>query len=198
MGEIKSALEIALEKTAHIEGDLSSIQNREYRNDGKRLANHFLETGDAEELKKSFDNTASDRRESVREGAVSILLAAVKLPVEESDTEKTARIGAGLEALIPGQGIAAMFGQVEQIFKQYLSEWEQTKSALEQQFMPKLRAKQQEIARRYGQAVPMELNQDPEYASAFSRAKRALDDKYGMVVDEVRSRIQEITGSHEE
>ena len=51
MGEIKSALEIALEKTAHIEGDLSSIQNREYRNDGKRLANHFLETGDAEELK---------------------------------------------------------------------------------------------------------------------------------------------------
>ena len=194
MGEIKSALEIALEKTAHIEGDLSSIQNREYRNDGKRLANHFLDTGDAEDLSNSFEKVPSDRRDSVREGAVSILLAAVKLPVEESDTDKTLKIGSGLETLIPGQGIAAMFGQVEQIFKQYLSEWDQTKKALEQQFMPKLRAKQQEMARRYGQAVPMELTQDPEYAAAFSRAKRALDDKYGMVVDEVRSRVQEITG----
>lgn len=194
MGEIKSALEIALEKTAHIEGDISSIQNREYRNDGKRLANHFLDTGDSEELLKAFAQTQEDRRDSVREGAVSILLAAIKLPVEEADTEKTARIGGGLEALIPGQGITAMFGQVEQIFKQYLSEWDQTKKALEQQFMPKLRAKQQEMARRYGQAVPMELTQDPEYASAFSRAKRALDEKYEMVVEEVRSRVQEITG----
>ncbi len=194
MGEIKSALEIALEKTAHIEGDLSSIQNREYRNDGKRLANHYLETGNTEELSKSFEQTPADRRESVREGAVSILLAAVKLPVAEEDTEKTAKIGKGLETLIPGQGIASMFGQVDQIFKQYLSEWDQTKKALEQQFMPKLRAKQQEMARRYGQAVPMELTQDPEYTSAFSRAKRALDEKYEMVVDEVRSRVQEITG----
>lgn len=194
MGEIKSALEIALEKTAHIEGDLSSIQNREHRNDGKRLANHFLETGDTEALSNAFEQTPADRRDSVREGAVSILLAAVKLPVEESDTEKTLRTGSGLETLIPGQGIAAMFGQVEQIFKQYLAERDQTRKALEQQFMPKLRAKQQEMARRYGQAVPMELSQDPEYTSAFSRAKRALDDKYEMVVEEVRSRVQEITG----
>lgn len=197
MGEIKSALEIALEKTAHIKGDISSIQNREFRNDGKRLANHYLDTGDSGQLTDAVEATEEEHRKSTRDGAVSILLAAIKLPVEETDIEKTMRIGDGLEALLPGKGVAEMFSQVEQIFRQYLTEWGQTQKALEQQFMPKIRAKQQELSRRYGQPVPMELHQDPEYIAAFSRAKHALEEKYDMVIDEIRSRIQEISGTEE-
>ncbi|HHU37491.1 MAG TPA: hypothetical protein GXZ47_09740 [Treponema sp.] len=197
MGEIKSALEIALEKTAHIEGDKSSADKRERKNDGKRLANEFLETGEAEKLSSTLAAFAAETLPLVHEGALSILLSAIKLPIEETDVEKTSRVGLALELLVPGQGIAALFGQVKQIFKQYLAEWEQTKLTVEQQFMPKLRAKQEEMARLYGQTVPMELNQDPEYGATLSRAKRNIDDKYETVIDEVRSRVRELTGIEE-
>lgn len=194
MGEIKSAIEIALERTAHIDSDKSSADNRERKNDGKRLANEFLETGEQEKFSNALAAFPKESFPLVREGTLSILLSAVKLPVEDSDVEKTTRVGIGLETLVPDQGIATLFGQVEQIFKQYLAEWEQTKLTIEQQFMPKLRAKQEEMARLYGQTVPMELNQDPEYGAAVSRAKRNLDDKYETVVEEVRSRVRELTG----
>lgn len=197
MGEIKSALEIALEKTAHIEGDKSSADNRERKNDGKRLANEFLETGEAEKLSSAMASFPAETRPLVLQGALSILLSAVKLPINDSDVEKTIRVGLGLETLVPAQGIAPLFGQVEQIFKQYLTEWAQTKLAVEQQFMPKLRAKQEEMARLYGQTVPMELNQDPEYGATVSRAKRNLDQKFEAVIDEVRSRVRELTGIEE-
>ena len=47
MGVIKSALEIALEKTEKVKGDKSSINQFEARQRGKKLANSFM-AGEAE------------------------------------------------------------------------------------------------------------------------------------------------------
>ena len=43
MGKIKSALELALERTESIKGDRSSIDQFEAKQRGKKLANAFLE-----------------------------------------------------------------------------------------------------------------------------------------------------------
>ncbi|MDR1748637.1 MAG: hypothetical protein LBR47_06215, partial [Spirochaetaceae bacterium] len=48
MGEIKSAMEIALERTADIKGDPNAGRNRELQNIGKKLASGFLESGNEE------------------------------------------------------------------------------------------------------------------------------------------------------
>lgn len=194
MGEIRSALDIALEKTAHIEGDPNTGGNRELKNDGKRAANEFLEKADPDVFMKVLEGKNSEQATLIRDGAIGILLAALRLPETEQDLEKTALIGKGLDAFLPASGVAALFGQVTQILKQYIGEKDHLKQALEQQFMPKLRQKQQEMSRRYGQAIPMELHQDPEYMAALSKNKRALEERYSAVLDEVRSRIHEIAG----
>ncbi len=194
MGEIRSALDIALEKTAHIEGDPSTAEHRELKNDGKRAANEFLEKGDPDSFMRILEGKNTEQATLIREGAIGIMLAALRLPETEADLDKTALIGKGLDAFLPASGVAALFGQVAQILKQYIGEKDRLKQALEQQFMPKLRQKQQELARRYGQTVPMELHQDPEYMAALSKNKRALEERYDAVLEEVRARIHEIAG----
>ena len=198
MGEIRSALDIALEKTAHIEGDPKSADNRDLKNSGKKAAGDYLSGGDAKVLADALSGKDTERAHMVIEGIVAILLANLHLPAAETDLEKTAKVGAGLDAVLPNAGMTQLFGQVDQILRQFLAEGEQLKKALEQQFGPKLRAKQQELARRYGQTVPMDLHQDPEYLNALSRNRRALDEKYDAVIDEVRARVREIAGITEE
>ncbi|ULQ60387.1 hypothetical protein K7I13_03505 [Brucepastera parasyntrophica] len=65
---------------------------------------------------------------------------------------------------------------------------------LEQQFMPRLKAKQQELEKMYGQAVSLDPRQDPEYMQAVSKGRRMLEQKYGAVIEEIKRRIQEIAG----
>lgn len=197
MGEIRSAIDIAMEKTAHIEGDRSSAENRELKNSGKRAAGAFLETGDSDALAKTLAGKKPEQVKLIQEGAISIFLATLRLPVMEDDLGKVERIGSGLEALLPGMGLKELFGQVMQILHTYLSERDQLKGALEQQFMPKLRAKQQELSRRYGQNITLEPSQDPEYMAALSKNLRMIEQKYDTVLDEVRSRVRETSGISE-
>jgi hypothetical protein len=194
MGEIRSALDIALEKTAHIEGDPKSADNRDLKNSGKKAAGDFLSEGKPELFAAALEGKDAGARGLIIEGMVSIFLAALHLPAAEPDLKKTARIGDGLEAALPGKGLAQLFGQVGQILGQYLTETDQLTKALEQQFAPRLRAKQQEMERRYGKSVPMDIHQDPEFASALSKNRRMLEDKYEAVIDEVRARVREIAG----
>jgi hypothetical protein len=194
MGEIRSALDIALEKTAHIEGDPKSADNRDLKNSGKKAAGDFLSQGKPENLTAALEGKAADAQGLIIEGMVSIFLAALHLPVTESDLKKTTRIGDGLETALPGKGLAQLFGQVGQILGQYLAETDQLTKALEQQFAPRVRAKQQEMAKRYGQNIPMDVHQDPEFANTLSKNRRMLENKYEAVIDEVRTRVREIAG----
>jgi len=198
MGQIRSALDIALEKTAHIEGDPKSADHRDLKNSGKKAAGDFLSNRDTVTLTAALEGKDDEHRQMVIEGMVSILLASLHLPAAEADIDKVTLIGAGLEAALPGKGNAQLFGQVSQILGQYLKELDGLLKALEQQFMPRLRAKQQEIAKRYGQNIPLDLHQDPEYVNALSKNRQALEGKYEAVIDEVRARVREGAGIAEE
>lgn len=198
MGEIRSALDIALEKTAHIHGDKASAEHRELKNTGKKAAGDYVASGDSAALTAALKGHAGKKRQSILEGAVSILLAALHLPATADELPKIERIGAGLEALLPEAGMSALFGQVGKIFQQYLAEREHIVKTLEQQFAPKLKAKQQELARRYGQNVPLTLAQDSEYQAALAKNNHAIDAQYGTVIDEIRARVRESAGISED
>lgn len=197
MGEIRSALDIALEKTAHIEGDAHGAENREFKNSGKRAAGEFLSSKDATVLSKLLEGKQPEQAKLALAGAVSILLASVHLPVAAGDLESIAKLGEGFGALLPGTGMEELFSQVAQVFSQYIQERDRIEKALETQFMPRLRAKQQELQKRYGQAVPIDLHQDGEYVSALNKNVRALEQKYESVVTEVRARVRETAGIEE-
>jgi len=194
MGEIRSALDIALEKTAGIQGDKASGDNRILKNAGKKAASEFYGTGDTGILQGALEGKSEAETRLITEGAVSILLAGLHLPANGEELAKVARTGAGLDAVMPGTGMTELFMQAGQILKQYLAEQERMQKALEQQFLPRLRAKQQEMEKRYGQAFPLDPAHDPEYQNALTKNHRMLEQKYGTVIDEIRGRVREIAG----
>jgi len=194
MGEIRSALDIALEKTADIHGDKSGADNREIKNQGKKAAGDFFAAQDPTALAGAAGALAGGQKQLFTEGALSVLLAALRLPQSEADLPKLELAGSGICALLPGSGMEELFAQVKQLFSQYLAEYERLSKMLEQQFMPRLRAKQQELAKRYGQNVPLDPLQDPEYASALSKNRRMIEQKYESVIDEIRGRVREAAG----
>jgi hypothetical protein len=194
MGEIRSALDIALEKTASIQSDKTGAENRDLKNTGKKAAGEYIDSGNVEFLSKALTGKKEEQVKLITEGAISVFLAGLRLPAAEQDLEKLGKTGAGLEALLPGSGMTELFSQIAQVFTQYLGERERLAKALEQQFMPRLRAKQQELSKRYGQNVPLDPSLDPEYGSALNKNNKALDQKYEAVIDEVRARVREAAG----
>ncbi len=197
MGEIRSALDIALERTADIHADKGRTDSRELKKIGKKAAGDYLGNGDISLLEKALEKQKGDTLKLVKEGAVSNLLASLRLPSTEADLPKIKTTGIGLDTLLPKSGIAELFVQVALIMTQYLSEHENLEKTLEQQFMPRLRAKQQELAKRYGQNIPLDPSQDSEYMAALSKNHRILESKYEAVIDEIRSRVREIAGIEE-
>lgn len=194
MGEIRSALDIALEKTADIASDKTTSVNRDLRNVGKKAAGDFLSDGNISHLEGILAGKSESERTQISIGAISILAAGIRLPSAEADLERLRRIADGVSLLVPERGMRELFAQAEQILAQYLAEGDRLRAALEQQFAPRIRAKQQEIAKRYGQTIPLEVHQDPEYQTALAKNKRTIEQKYEPIIDEIRARIHQGAG----
>lgn len=194
MSQIKSALEIALERTADIKSDASAGKKREWNNCGKKIASDFLSDNDMAAFKKSFSMYKHDEKDCVLEGAVKLFMARIQLPSEEAEILKAIQVGQGLEMLLPHKGINELFRTVEQVFRRYLDSQNQVEAALTQQYMPKLRQKQKELEKRTGQQIELLPSQDPEFVQALERNLDALREQYLQSIDEIKSFIAKAAG----
>lgn len=189
---IKSALEIALERTKDIEVDKKALKAHETTEEGKRLVGKFMAGDiDAKELSSAIGSRKGDEGEWFREGCFSILSANLTLPQEKDFAEKTARLEAGFAALTgEKRQVANLFGQINQFFEQYLDNQEQLIQALEQQFAPRLREREQEMARQFGSQVKLSPQQDPEFAKALKQHLGRLDSQYGEALKQAREQLK--------
>ncbi len=194
MSQIKSALEIALERTADIKSNASVGKKRELNNCGKKIASDFLSDNDLTAFKKAFGGYKHEEKDLVLEGALKLFMARIQLPADETEKQKVMLIGKGLEMLLPHKNMAALFQSVDQVFSRYLEAQQQVEAALTQQFMPKLRQKQQQLEKQLGQQIELSPSQDPEFAQALSRNLDALKEQYLPSVDEIKHFIANAAG----
>jgi hypothetical protein len=189
MGRIKSALEIALERTESVKGDKESIEKFETRQLGKKAANEFLED-DSRNLEDVIKKTPKEQRESLRQGIFDVLFAQITLPTSKDDEKKIQNVGKGLQAVISDNRFAGLYKQFIQLLGRYLGEVEQYDGAIRQQYEPKLRQKEEELTRRYGRPVQLDPLQDPEFVSFYNQNMNALKGTYQSAVDQVREEAQ--------
>jgi hypothetical protein len=195
MGRIKSALEIALEKTETVKSDKSSIDQFNAKQRGKKIANAFLEGGAnacavnlAEELKKIPD----DQRESLKQGIFDVLISQITLPAAKDDEKRIETVGKGLEAVISGSRFPALYKQLTMAFSQYLQEAAQYDHAIRQQYGPKLRQKEEELSRRLGREVRIDPFQDPEFVAFYNQNMNALRGNYEAAIDQVKNETRQM------
>lgn len=199
MGYIKSALEIALEKTASIQSNPVAGKSRELKNKGKKAAAHAFETKNLDDITEHLNSLSPDEKKLYIDGAVSLFSAYIQLPETKESIEKFPFIGNALDILLPNNDFIAFFGQVSQIFTQYLDDIDNLKQALSRQYEPNLRAKEAEFAQRYGQTVHLMAEQDPEFVNAFSKNLQMLKERYGNAIEEIRERLNAaVTGDNDD
>jgi uncharacterized protein (DUF2164 family) len=186
MGRIKSALEIALERTESVKTDKASVGLYEAKQQGKRLANAFL-ADPSQNLEDELKKFPKDQWESLKQGVFDVLAPQITLPAAAEDMTRIEAVGKGLRVLISDGRFAAMYKQLVQVLSHYLGEAAHYEQAIHQQYAPKLRQKEEELSRRMGREVRLDPFQDPEFVAFYNQNLNALKANYQAAVDQARN-----------
>jgi hypothetical protein len=200
MRAIKTALEIAIEKTENVKSNKASIGIFEAKQRGKKLANAFL-AGDidlTDEIKKTTSST--EQKESLKQGILDVLISQITLPTGNKETDNQIEtIGKGLQILSEDKKnktdtkkLTTLFQQLVQVFSRYLHEASQYEQAIRQQYNPKLRQKEEELSRRIGREVRIDPLQDPEFIAFYNQHMTALKNNYEPVVEQAKTEFRQM------
>ena len=185
MGKIKSALEIALERTESVTSDKGSIGQFEAKQRGKKLANEFLE-GTVKSLEEEIKKLSGEEQASLKQGIFDILISQITLPVVKDDIKRIETAGRGLYTVIGGKRFGDIVKQMGNLLNQYLDEADQYEEAIKRQYAPKLHQKEEEISRRIGRHIKLDPFQDPEFVAFFNQNMNALKANYETTVTQIR------------
>jgi len=190
MGIIKTALEIALEKTEDVKSGRSSIDQYEAKQHGKKLANAFL--AGEKDLAEEIKNTPSEQQGSLKQGIFDVLISQITMPAVKEDEIRIELAGKGLQTIINNKQFNILFQQFMQILSRYLQEASQYEQAIRQQYASKLRHKEEELSRRLGREVRIDPLQDPEFIAFFNQHMNVLKGNYEPVVKQVKEEARSL------
>ena len=194
MGRIKSALEIALERTESVTSNKSSIGQFEAKQNGKRLANEFLK-GTLKSLDEELKKISEDELSSLKQGIFDILISQITLPASKEDLKRVETASQWLKSIIGGKRSGEMAKQLVQTLNQYLDEATRYEEAIKKQYAPKLRHKEEEISRRLGRQVKLDPFQDPEFTAFFNQNMNALKANYEGTINQIREESRQLFDS---
>jgi HrpA-like RNA helicase len=181
MAQIKTALDLALERTAGLKADKSGLEQSEAKKAGRMAAAKYLENPTEIDLKKELNKQKSEFLGAAREGAVEAILSYAQLPRDKESMPALDKIAAGLnEAAAQGlpKQAKSLLDQLGGFMEQYLKALEQMEEALRRQYAPKLKQKEQEMARRTGQEVKLDPLRDPEFINFYTNNMNQLKAQY--------------------
>jgi hypothetical protein len=191
---IKSALEIALEKTDNIKSDKSALAVAEGREEGKKLASAFFREPGMD-LAGALKNIPREKLSAVKEGFFQVILANLILPRDEEDMKKLDPTIAALEVLAGGGGrIKALKTQIVQFFRQWLEAKKHLDESLHRQLGPLLKQKEAQIAQQLGRSVRIDPRTDPDYMKAYNKNMGSLESQYGSALSQAKQDIAAMMG----
>ena len=193
MGEIKSALELALERTSNVQGDKKLIEKNNAIEEGRKAAFEYMEKSDkkADLLEEKIKNSNKEKQQWLKEGMFKVLVSNLKLPEDESSFKKINKIRDGFSAIAENKKeITLLFAQVEQVFKQYLQNKNAIIENVNNNFEQKLKEKEEILSRQLGAKVTLKPENDPEYKEYLHKITNQLDHQYSEVILRIKAEIE--------
>lgn len=181
MAFIKSALEIAMERTKDVKIDPEAIKMESLVKEGRKFASEYLFTVnfDKDKLGTKIKSYSGEQKKVFIDGLIKTFLSNINLPKNDTFEEPLQNIEYGLcEISKNKKDIVKMIEQIKQFFIQYLDNRKQLIEAVKQQYAPKLMQKQKEMAERYGQEVTLSPEQDPEFMEILKANLLKMETQY--------------------
>jgi len=181
MAFIKSALEIAMERTENIKIDPEAIKLEKLLKEGRKFASEYLFTVNFEkgDPGTKLNNYSGESKKVFTEGLAKTFLSNIILPKNDDFEDFMKKIESGLCDISKNKkDIAVMIEQIKQFFLQYLENRKQLIEAVKQQYAPKLMQKQQEMAAQYGHEVKLSPEQDPEFMEILKSNLLKMETQY--------------------
>ena len=200
MAEIKSALEIALERTKSMKADPKALKAYELRQEGQKLAGDFLNDPASVNLEARIKAASKEDREALRSAVYGVLSSRIQLPVTKAGLppETLEALAKGFTALaaspFPDKRIAGLLTQVWDFMSRYLEDAAKLDAALRKQYAPKLQRKEQELAARTGQAVRLDPLSDPEFVNVYQQNVGRLKSQYQDALDQAKADLAAMLG----
>ena len=204
MAQIRSALELALERTKDLQVDPAALEATELRQEGKRSAARYLDDPASIDLRKKLDGYAKDKRNFVKTGMHESLSAQIQLPTNDAGLEKLASIAAAYSAIASEGGmlggalaekrVQSLFQQLDAFLHKYLEDMRNVDQVIRQQWAPKLREKEKAMAARLGQDVRLDPMMDQEFAAFYKQNVGAVREQYQTALDRAREDLAGLVG----
>ena len=190
MAEIKSALELALEKAERYgkasKEEMAAAQSQEQ---GRQLAVKFLK-GEGE-MAAELQNLAPEAREPVRTAVKEVFLRNIALPRnnEKDDRQDRALEGLVLVAAHPKE-MARYRTEVRQLLQQFLQYRHNALQQLKARFSQGLGQMQRAVEAKFGQGVRLEVEHLPQFQEEWRRFFGQLLEQFEPLLEDLKERMR--------
>lgn len=195
MAFIKSALELALERTKDVKSNPDTIKSDNLIKEGQKFASDYLNNTDIDKtsLERKIKSISENNKKFFIEGLKKTFLSNLRLPKTDNYEELIDKIREGFNLLTTSKkNTNIMVEQIKQFFAQYLENRNQLIEALKQQYAPRLMQKQQEMAKQYGHEVTLEPDHDPEFLDLLKSNLLKLETQYSDSLSKAKEELDRI------
>lgn len=189
MAEIKSALELALEKAERYgRASKEDLLKDQYQDKGRQLAVHYLkEEGD---LEAELANLPPEAREAAQQAIKEVLVRNIALPREETLDPRAVRALEGLLLVASNpKGMTRLKEEVQQIWQNFLmarnSALQQLKASFSQQVTNVTRA----LEAQYGQRLKVDVEHLPQFQEEWRKFEANLVQQFEPVLEDRKARM---------
>jgi len=195
MAEIRSTLDMVLERAARMAAEAGDIQNNDEKiQEGMKSAALYMR-GENIDLVDSLNSCSDNDRPFWQKGTVKAFLRNIILPREEDDQAGSNRAMQGLLEVGQGGGdLLSLFSDMKNILDRYIEHKKQIKQQLEEQFAQQIEMMEQNMAQQTGVSMKLEPAQHPKFAEEWLKLQGQLNEQYGQALTQFKEQIEQRLG----
>ena len=195
MGKIKSAWEIALEKTEGITIDKEKMKYQSDVEKARKAAGSYMLADKADD--EAFINNLKDiDPKAVKEGLLMTADANISLPEsEEGNEERFKRIKTIIAIASDNNSNAlALTDELIGFLNQYPLHRKDLVEKMKAQYKPILDEKSEKLSKQYGQDIHLSYENDKEFMEAASKNLERLENQYQQTVRNAKAQLKQMIG----
>jgi hypothetical protein len=190
LAEIKSALELALEKAERYgKASQEEMAAAQYQEQGRHLAVQFLkEEGD---LESELTSLPAQAQEVARLASKEVFLRNIGLPRDEGADPRQGRALEGLLLVAASpKAMARLMAELDQLLNNYLQIRSNALQQLKARFAAGIGQVQRQLEAQMRQKVRLEVEHLPQFQEEWRRFLGQLQDQFEPMLEEIKGKMR--------